>query len=397
VDICRLDGPDKHGHDIERSQFKDVGMRTFNLPDLGEGLSEAEIVTWHVSAGDHVVVDQPLVSVETDKAVVEVPSPYSGTVVALHAAAGDLVRIGARLIDFDDAGVHEDKGTVVGTVPAFELSKGEANERAPAPSTGVRAMPAVRALARKFGVDLAGVEPSGPNGVILAEDVQRYASAMTNAGPGEPLHGVRRAMAQKMEQSHTEIVPASVYDEADIEEWVEGGDITVAIIKAMVAGCKVSPILNAWYNGADKTVRIIETIHVGMAINTADGLFVAVMRDVANRDDVNLRQGLNNLKRAVEARQIPLEELRGATITLSNFGVSGAGRFANLIVVPPQVAIVGAGTIKPRVVARDDKPAVRRTLPLSLTFDHRVVTGIEAANFLKAMVTNLERGPNGNA
>jgi len=119
-------------------------------------------------------------------------------------------------------------------------------------------------------------------------------------------------------------------------------------------------------------------------------LFVAVMRDVTRRDNADLRRGLNNLKQAVEARQIPLDEMRGATITLSNFGVSGAGRFANLVVVPPQVAIVGAGTIRPRVVAKDGAPAVRRTLPLSLTFDHRVITGIEAANFLKAMVTSLE-------
>jgi 2-oxoisovalerate dehydrogenase E2 component (dihydrolipoyl transacylase) len=367
-------------------------MRTFLLPDLGEGLSEAEIVSWHVSPGDHVVADQPLVSVETDKAVVEVPSPYSGTIAALHAAAGDIVRIGAKLVDFGDAGAHEDRGTVVGSVPPEESPAAGNGERVPAPGAALRAMPAVRALARKLGVDLAGVEPSGPNGAITADDVTRHAAAMSDAGPAQPLHGVRRAMAQKMEQSHAEIVPASVYDEADVEDWIEKGDITVALMRAMVAGCRVSPILNAWYNGADKTVRIVEKIHIGMAINTADGLFVAVMRDVASRDDANLRQGLNNLKRAVQARQIPLEELRGATITLSNFGVSGAGRFANLVVVPPQVAIVGAGTIEPRVVARDGVPAVRRTLPLSLTFDHRVITGIEAANFLKAMVTALEKG-----
>jgi pyruvate dehydrogenase E2 component (dihydrolipoamide acetyltransferase) len=366
-------------------------MRIFNLPDLGEGLSEAEIVNWHVSLGDHVVTDQPLVSVETDKAVVEVPSPFSGTVVALHAKAGDIVRIGTPLIDFDDAAVHEDKGTVVGSVPVAETRVGEAAERAPVPVGGIKAIPAVRALARKLGVDLAGIVPSGADGAITAEDVRRYADAMSEAGPAEPLRGVRRTMAQKMEQAHAEIVPAAVYDEADVEDWVEGGDVTVALIRAIVAGCRVSPILNAWYNGLDKTVRIIRKIHVGMAINTDDGLFVAVMRDVAGRDDADLRRGLNNLKRAVEARQIPLEELRGATITLSNFGVSGAGRFANLVVVPPQVAIVGAGMIRPRVVVHNGQPAVRRTLPLSLTFDHRVVTGIEAANFLKAMLASLER------
>jgi len=366
-------------------------MRTFNLPDLGEGLSEAEIVAWHVSTGDRVVTDQPLVSVETDKAVVEVPSPYSGTLLALHAAAGDIIHIGSPLADFEDAGVHEDKGTVVGSVPPTEAAAAPPTEREPGREAGVRAMPAVRALARKLGVDLVGVDATGPGGSVTAEDVKRYASAMSKAGPAKALHGVRRAMAQKMEQSHAEIVPASVYDQADVEAWIEGGDVTVRLIRAIVAGCRISPMLNAWYNGQDKTVRVVDTIDVGMAINTDDGLFVAVMRNVANRTDADLRRGLNNLKQAVEARQIPLEEMRGATITLSNFGVSGAGRFANLVVVPPQVAIVGAGTIKPQVLAHNGKPAVHRVLPLSLTFDHRVVTGIEAARFLKAMLTALEQ------
>jgi 2-oxoisovalerate dehydrogenase E2 component (dihydrolipoyl transacylase) len=366
-------------------------MRTFNLPDLGEGLSEAEIVTWHASAGDRVVTDQPLVSVETDKAVVEVPSPYSGTLVALHAAAGDIIRIGSPLADFDDSGAREDKGTVVGSVPPAETAVAQPAEREAGHEAGVRAMPAVRALARKLGVDLVGVDATGPGGSVTADDVKRYASAMSKAGPAKPLHGVRRAMAQKMEQSHAEIVPASVYDQADVEAWIEGGDVTVRLIRAIVAACRVSPMLNAWYNGQDKTVRVVETIDVGMAINTDDGLFVAVMRNVANRDDADLRRGLNNLKSAVEARQIPLEEMRGATITLSNFGVSGAGRFANLVVVPPQVAIVGAGTINPQVLVQDGKPVIHRVLPLSLTFDHRVVTGIEAARFLKAMLTALEQ------
>jgi pyruvate dehydrogenase E2 component (dihydrolipoamide acetyltransferase) len=366
-------------------------MRSFNLPDLGEGLSEAEIVTWHVSAGDRVVVDQPLVSVETDKAVVEVPSPYSGTVAKLHATAGDIVRIGNPLVDFEDAGVHEDKGTVVGSVPAAEIPANGKSEREPAPQTNIRAMPAVRALARKLGVDLAGIDPTGANGTITAHDVNRYASAMSNAGPATPLHGVRRAMAQKMEQSHAEIVPASVYDEADIESWIENGDITVRLIRAMVAGCRASPILNAWYNGQDKTVRIIEKISVGMAINTDDGLFVAVMRDVGTRDDKDLREGLQELKRCVAAREIPLEDMRGATITLSNFGVGGAGRYANLVIVPPQIAIVGAGAIRPTPRVRNGQLAVRHTLPLSLSFDHRAATGIEAVSFLKAMIDDLER------
>lgn len=367
-------------------------MKVFNLPDLGEGLSEAEIVTWHVSQGDHVVADQPLVSVETDKAVVEVPSPYTGTVVRVHGAAGDIVRINEPLAEFEVGGVHADKGTVVGSVPTAEVNPTEQLERMrPRANSGQRAMPAVRALARKLGVDLAAVEGSGASGAITADDVQRFAATLAStAGATRPLHGVRRAMAQKMEQSHAEVVPASVYDEADVESWIEEGDVTVRLIQAMVAASRASPMLNAWYNGRERSVRVHDAIHVGMAINTDDGLFVAVMRDVGNRDAADLRRGLNNLKLAVEARQIPLEELRGATITLSNFGVSGAGRFANLIIVPPQVAIVGAGTIEPRVLAREGQAVIHRTIPVSLTFDHRVVTGIEAASFLKAAIASLE-------
>src|SRR4029453_8103249 len=133
-----------------------------------------------------------------------------------------------------------------------------------------------------------------------------------------------------------------------------------------------SPVLNAWFNSQDMTLRIVKNIDLGIAINTEDGLFVAVMRNVESRDDTDLREGLNLLKQDVEKRAIPLEEMRGATITLSNYGVFGVGRRANLVVVPPQVAIVGAGTIRPRIVAHNGAPAVRRTLPLSLTFDHRV-------------------------
>jgi pyruvate dehydrogenase E2 component (dihydrolipoamide acetyltransferase) len=366
-------------------------MKTFNLPDLGEGLSEVEIVNWHVAVGDRVTVDQPLVAVETDKAVVEVPSPYSGTIAALRAGVGDIVPIGQPLADFDDGTASQkDRGTVVGIMPEAETAIAAPAERERAGGARVKAMPAVRALARKLNVDLLHVDPTGPDGLITAGDVNRAALALSKVAAAEPLRGVRRAMAQKMQQSHAEIVPASIHDEADVEDWIEGGDITVRLIRAIVAGCRTSPALNAWYHGQEMTLRVLDKVDLGIAITTADGLFVAVMRDVGNRDDADLRGGLNLLKRDVEARSIPLEEMRGATITLSNFGVFGAGRHANLVIVPPQVAIVGAGTIEPRVVVHDGKPAVRRTLPLSLTFDHRVATGNEAAMFLKAMVADLE-------
>jgi len=368
-------------------------MRTFNLPDLGEGLSEVEIVNWHVSVGDNVVVDQPLLAVETDKAVVEVPSPYSGRIAALHGKTGDIVPIGRRLVEFEDANANaaaQDRGTVVGTMPPADTRGNETEQRERVGGARVKAMPAVRALARKLGVDLVAVDATGPDGSVTAEDVKRYADAVSEVGPAEPLHGVRRAMAHKMQQAHAEIVPATIHDEADVESWIANGDVTVRLIRAIVSGVAASPVLNAWYNSQDMTLRVVKNVDLGIAINTEDGLFVAVMRNVESRETSDLREGLNLLKQDVEARAIPLEEMRGATITLSNYGVFGVGRRANLVVVPPQVAIVGAGTIRPRIVAHNGAPAVRRTVPLSVTFDHRVATGADAARFLKAMIESLE-------
>jgi pyruvate dehydrogenase E2 component (dihydrolipoamide acetyltransferase) len=365
-------------------------MRQFLLPDLGEGLEEAEIVAWHVTEGDHVVADQPLVSVETDKAVVEVPSPRSGRVARLFGAKGDLVKVGAALVEFAE-GPQTDTGTVVG-----ELGGQEGQPEAPrAPTEPVRAkslqvLPAVRALARKLDVDLNLVHASGPDGTITRADVERAAKSLTEAGPAEALRGMRRAMAQRMAAAHAEVVPASVTEEADIGDWASGQDATIRLVRAIAAACKAEPALNAWYNAAASERRLVKRIDIGIAVDTEGGLIVPVLRNVGERDARDLRAGLDRMRADAQARSIPPEELRGATITLSNFGMIG-GRFANLIVVPPQVAIVGAGRIAQRVMAHRDQPAVRRVLPLSLTFDHRVVTGGEAARFLVALKFDLEQ------
>ena len=366
-------------------------MKTFALPDLGEGLQEAEIVTWHVEVGDKVVADQPLVSVETDKAVVEIPAPYTGAVKNIHGSPGDVIKIGEPLVDFDEAKVN-DSGVIVGELPTEEARVEEPKpvEKAAA-STGVKASPAVRALARKLKVDLGAVDPSGPGGAVMVEDVERAAKVLASLEPPEPLRGVRRAMARKMAQSHAEVAPTTVMDEADVDLWPNGTDFTARLIRAIATACKAEPALNAWYDGRNESRRLMSRVDLGIAVHTEDGLFVPVMRDVGSRDAVDLRKGLMALKKDVEARHIPPDELRGATITLSNFGVFGAGRFAALVVTPPQVAIVGAGRIDPRVVAADGKPAVHRIMPLSLTFDHRVVNGGEAAGFLAALIGDLQK------
>lgn len=362
--------------------------KLFRLPDLGEGLQEAEIVAWNVGVGDHVVTDQPLVSVETDKAVVEVPSPHSGRIAALHGEAGDIVQVGEPLVEFEE-GVAEDKGAVVGTVPKAEAAapKPAARKRI---SGQPKAAPAVRKLAASLGVDLAAVEPSGPGGSVTRADVEAAAEAVPAATEGEPVRGVRRAMMQNVVRSGREVVPATVTDEADIEGWKPKTDATARLIRAVAAGCRASPSLNAWFDPATMTRRLHDHIDLGIAVETEDGLFAPVMRDIGNRDAKDLRRGIEAMKQDIARRSIPHEELVGQTITLSNFGMFG-GRFADLVVVPPQVAILGAGRAEPRVVAVKGKPAVHRTLPLSLTFDHRVVTGVEAARFLNAVVEDLEQ------
>jgi len=365
-------------------------MKAFALPDLGEGLHEAEIVAWHVSAGDHVVADRPLVSVETEKAVVEIPAPWSGRIARLHGQPGDRVAVGTTLVEYEEA-VTGDAGTVVGALPEGETiasttTAEPAGERAPA---GIKATPAVRALAHKLGVDLGAVAPSGLDGLITRADVERAARALSEAGTLEPLHGVRRAMAGSMTRSHAEVAPATLTDEADVETWSDKTDVTVRLVRAIVAACRAEPALNVWYDGKAMARRRHNKVDLAIAMDTGDGLFAPVLRNVQARDSADLRRGLEAMKRDVLARTVPLEELRGATITLSNFGTLG-GRHAALVVVPPQVAIIGAGRIEPRIVAVNGQPVARRLLPLSLTFDHRAVTGGEAARFLRAMITDLQ-------
>jgi len=374
-------------------------MTFFRLPDVGEGLHEAELVAWHVAVGDHVVADQPLVSVETAKAVVEIPSPQSGHIAALHGAPGDVVPVGTVLVEFAD-GAHVDTGSVVGELdedagrPSIARTPAR---RVGATGGGVKASPAVRSLASRLGVDLAGVTGTGAVGTITRGDVEMAAAraAAPSAEPLregdtiEPLRGVRRAMDANMARAHTQVVPASVTDEADIGDWPEGTDVTLRLIRAIATACRAEPAINASYLGRDTGRVLHDYVDLGIAVDTPDGLFVPVLRDVANRDPEDLRQGLEAMKADVRARTLAPEHLRGQTITLSNFGAI-AGRHAALVVVPPQVAIVGAGRARDAVVAQHGHAVVTRVLPLSLTFDHRVVMGGEATRFLRALIADLQ-------
>ena len=367
-------------------------MSVFNLPDLGEGLQEAEIVEWLVKEGDEVEVDQPLLSVETAKAIVDVPSPEKGRIKKLFVKAGDIPKVGDPLVEYESAETKQDTGTVVGQM---EVNKGVVKEEAAVigkagSGGGIKATPAVRALAHRMNVDLTVVTPTGADGVITATDVQRAAKVLEEAGPLTPLRGVRRAMAHIMAQAHAEVADVTIIDDADINAWTAGTDATLRLIRAIVIACKAEPSLNAWYDSKELGRRLLDHVDIGVAVDTEEGLFVPVLRDVGKRSNADLREALNKIKEHVKARTIPPEEMRGYTITLSNFGAIG-GRYADPIVVPPTVAILGAGRMRDEVVAVNGQVVVHRIMPLSLTVDHRAVTGGEAARFLMAVIKDLEK------
>jgi pyruvate dehydrogenase E2 component (dihydrolipoamide acetyltransferase) len=395
-------------------------MTIFKLPDLGEGLSEAEILRWHVAVGEHVEVDAPMLSVETAKAVVEVPSPLSGTITALHAQPGDRIEIGAPLIEFTadapapgttPAAAGADSGTVVGHMPGAtgeEIASAALDAANAVTGPRVRAVPAARALARSLGVDLTGMTGSGRNGLITLDDVM--AAGMPTPAAGSKLHpapaapvarpdgaagdvqqlrSLRRAMSQSMALARDSVMECSVFDDADLHAWGERSDYTTRVLRAISAAVRTEPGLNAWYDATSQSRTLFTQIDIGIAVDTIDGLLVPVIRHVEKRNAAQLRSELDRLKRAARERTVASEELRNFTFMLSNFG-SMAGRYATPVVVPPAVAILGTGRVRRDVIAVADRIEIHQRMPLSLTFDHRVVTGGEAVRFLGAIIADLE-------
>ncbi len=380
-------------------------MSTFRLPDLGEGLAEAEIIEWHVKVGDRVAVDQPMVSVETAKAVVEVPAPYAGVVTALHAAPGDIVPTDAPLIDFDT-----DSGTVVGSIPEVHDIELDAAFAGTGPTTaarngtpgsdGVRALPVARALARRLGVDLESIQGTGRGGLISLDDVLQRShvpaaqpsiarlAVQADAAP-VPLRGARRAMAHTMSLARDQTALSTVCDDADIENWTSPGNYTLRLMRAMVAGWRASPALNAWYDPADNSRILLKHVNLGVAVDTPGGLLVPVLRHIETKSPDELAAALAAQKAAAHERSTTAEDLRDFTLMLSNFGTL-AGRYGTPQVVPPAVAILGAGVVRRDAVVLGDTIVAHRRMPLSLSFDHRCVTGGEACRFLAAVIADLQ-------
>ena len=421
-------------------------MPDFLLPDLGEGLAEAEVIAWHVAVGDQVTIDQLVVEVETAKAAVEVPVPFAGTVAALHATPGSMVAVGQPLISVDPAEVdpavpppaEESSGNVLigyGTPAATGARRRRANRAGPhrspepalvSPEPARVISPLVRKLARDAGLDLAAVRGTGPSGIIRRCDIEQAGQASAAGTPiktdtapatadsiaasatetGEtriPLRGVRRAVADKLTRSRREIPEATVWVDVDATEFLAARavlntrtpDRPVSLVALLgrftVLALRRYPELNAHIDGDE--IVIPGHVHLGFAAQTDRGLVVPVVRDAHRLSTRDLAAALTSRTAAARAGELRPAELTGGTITINNYGVFGVDGSAAIINYP-EVAIVGLGRIIDRPWAVDGQLAVRKISELTLSFDHRVCDGGTAGGFLRTLADYIEQPVN---
>jgi pyruvate dehydrogenase E2 component (dihydrolipoamide acetyltransferase) len=415
----------------------------FKLPDLGEGLTEGEIVEWLIKEQDHIEEGQVFVKVETDKAVLEIPSPRKGVVIQIRAAAGETVQVGEVILVIGEEGEEPKpeakpeepaKRPSVGVVGVLEEAPeetGQKPEKAPVEAVPQRpegrvevlAMPAVRKFARELSVDLTTIKGSGPRGRITKEDVQKAAEKKEEEKPPEkveavkaarkydmygyvervPLRGMRKTIARAMVKSKYTAPHVTAMDEADItrlaalrarekEKVAEKGiHLTYLpfVIKAVVAGLEEHPYVNASLDDEDEEIILKKYFNLGVAVDTKDGLMVPVVKNAKEKSILQLANELTQLSERARSRSIDLADLKGGTFTITNYGAVG-GIFGSPIINHPEVAILGLGRILEKPVVVEGKIEVRKMLPLSLSFDHRVVDGAEAARFLNTIIDHLE-------
>jgi 2-oxoisovalerate dehydrogenase E2 component (dihydrolipoyl transacylase) len=414
-----------------------MGVRDFLLPDLGEGLEDAEVVGWRVAEGDRVQLNQTLVEVNTAKALVEIPAPWEGTVEKLHAAEGDLVKVGQPLVSIrvEDAadepggkpasGQEETDGTapakrravLVGygvaedddaTAPRRQARRGDA-ERGPR-SGPVPASPPVRRLAKELGVDLSAVEATGAGGRVTREDVMNAASGeaapVTAAGLQQlegdeviPVRGTRRLIAEKMTRSVREIPHVTTFLTVDASHVMafreelssEGARVSPLpiVVAALTRVCNDHRLLNASFDTQRSAILVHGPCHVGIATDTDRGLMVPVIRDAGERGLLDLAREITRLSEGARAGSLEPGELVGSTITVTNVGTFGA-EFGTPIINHPESAILALGLIEQRAIVVGGRVRARPAVTLSLSFDHRVMDGAEAGRSLRALADILE-------
>lgn len=405
----------------------------FKFPDIGEGLTEGEIVRWLVKEGDEVKEGQPLVEVETDKALAEIPSPKTGVILKILAREKEIVKVGQVIVIFGEKGeslaVPPTKPKSVGVVGELEeapeeptVSEAKVEPVIPAfVSEHALATPAVRGLAKELGVDINKVKGSGLEGRVLEKDIRQFAESKEKPPEPEkkitkvkkydlygyvdriPLRGVRRSIAKAMVRSKYTAPHVTAMDEADVTAlWKirekekkaaekKGVKLTILpfIIKAVIAGLIEHPYLNASLDDENEEIILKKYFNIGVATDTPEGLMVPVVKNVKDKSILQIAQELTQLVEKARNRTIDLADLKGGTFTISNYGALG-GIFATPIINYPEVAILGVGKIRETPVVKNGKLVVRKILSLALSFDHRVVDGAEGARFLNTVIARLE-------
>ena len=412
--------------------------REFLLPDLGEGLTEGEIVSWLVAVGDTVEVDQPVAEVETAKAVVEVPSPFAGVVVALHAEVGQEVEVGKRLLTVAHApepvGSDGDGGSgnvlvgygTRGAGSGARRRRASGSDESGGETGGVLAKPPVRKFAKDAGVELADVPASGPHGSVTREDVQAFLDRRATARPSSPygvvvtdaqreplgsappneeripVRGVRRAIAERMTTSRQEIPEATTWVDCDatplleLREQLNAGQDRVRVsafalvLRAAVAGLREHPTINSRLDTRANEIVVARHVHLGFAAQTDRGLVVPVIRDAQRRSTLGIAEELRRLTGVARGGTATAAELTGSTFTVSNYGAFGVDG-GSPIINHPEAAILGLGRIADRPWVVDGQVVARKVVQLSIAFDHRICDGGEAAAFLRFVADCVER------
>jgi 2-oxoisovalerate dehydrogenase E2 component (dihydrolipoyl transacylase) len=393
--------------------------QTFRLPDLGEGLTEAQLVAWRVEEGATVEVNAPLCDVETAKAVVVIPSPFAGTIQKLHARPGDSVAVGEPLVTItgsDAAQPEATPGTLVGYGPGAPESGIRRKARsAPAVAESgadVRAAPFVRQLAKDKGVDLAQVTGTGPAGRITKSDVEAAASSPAAASPGPTtgpatdgerrisVVGIRKAIARQMVRSVSTIpqfTEFAVFNATNLmaarEQRKAGGRPMTPLpyfIAAVVKAVRAYPLMNSSWDETRDEIIVKQAINVGIAVNTSQGLLVPVLRGADKLELAAIAEQSAQLIEGARAGTLPPGQMSGGTITVTNVGASGPVETGTPIINPPECCVVAFGAIKLRPMVVDGQVVARNGAWISISVDHRIVDGALATEFLTALVSELE-------
>lgn len=401
-----------------------MALYEWKLPDVGEGIHEAEIVKWLVTIGDAVKVDQPILEIQTDKATVDIPSPVEGHVTEILVQEGDLVPVGAVVIKFTQIGENPPAGSQKGSSVTAESSSPppiEVLKPVPIANGRVLATPAVRKLARELGVELHTVKGTGERGRVLAEDVRRHqigTTDQTEKTPGVmvgdpeeketriPLRGTRRAIAEHMVRSKFTAPHVSTMDEVEVSDLVAmRNDMKKAlvnapikltylpfVVKAVVAALKLFPYLNASLDDQSHEIVLKSYYHIGIAVDDPEGLIVPVIRYADQKSLKELAVEINDLSDRAHRHELTREEMTGSTFTITNYGSFG-GLFATPVINYPEVGIFGTGRIQKKavVLADNDRIEARPVMAVSLTFDHRVVDGGTAGRFTNQVMRYLNR------